>query len=516
MTLRESGAHTSDLVEETHILSQKIMTRRELLSLALSAVSIGACSKIDQLLGKEKEQTVEQSPQKAAEPALKIDQNRPEFLDEDGIELTGLTLMMGNNDKFDRYVFNAVTGNKSHAQTCEIQKGYTFEFNDGRKFTMPYHSFLFRAFDPRSNLHLPERLGKVAEDLGLSNFFREYTVYKADNPKHIEAIKTILITSYELSFGVKLDPSKIKIEGDVNGEIKAIKYASKLTASTTISKETEQDTLDPEAKNILSTEERNWDLVGKDGELLFPPTIVAKQGIAIPHSALHKYPQIQYAKSFKSQGKRIDINMSISVDAVLEEQNKLTAQNRPQTFEIEPELVTKNWGHYVLENDPFTNDLARVITEGFRTKREKMQAILDFVHSQNYVPDAYGEAPRTPRVTLISKGGDCEDSSILVVSLARAVGIDCIFAYFDMHAAPVCDIGESGTAFTWGDKKYEWCETTGGKEAVVTVITYQDSLTKKIIKKERTARGWKIGEKPDNIGPIRFVSRVEDDRLTKF
>lgn len=516
-------AETEDVwVSEAIASAQQFSTtRRGLLALAVSAVAGAACNRIDDLLGKKGGSSPDpnQLLPGAAEPAPaapQVDPYRPEFLDEDGVKLTGLTLMMSNNDQFDRYIFNAVTGCRSYAQTYRIQKGYPFEFEDGRRFTMPYHAFLFKAFDPRSNVNLPERLGKPAEDQGLATFFRQYTVYRADNPKHIEAIKTILITSYELSFGLKLDPNHIKIESDERGRIQAIKYTSKLIAPTTIATKTAKDDLDPEARNLITTEEKRWDLVGKDGELFFPPTVMADQGIALPHSAMLKYPKIRYTKSFKSQGRTINVNINISVDAVLSDQNKLNAQGRSQNFAIDSETLVKNLGYYVLDNDPLAKELAGIITEGFVTKREKMQAILDFAHSFNYVPDAYGEAPRTPRVTLISRGGDCEDSAILVVALARAVGIDCVFAYFDGHAAPACDIGESGTAFTWEKKKYEWCETTGGQEAVVTVTNYQDPYTGNIVRTEKNSRAWEIGEKPPTIGQIRFVSRVEDKRLTTF
>lgn len=522
MPLRQPDIDTDrmgvEVPAETDAIQQPVLTRRELLALAISAVCLPACDKIDRLLGRQGSNSSPTSQPPSVPAAPQVDSNRPEFLDEKDVKLTGLTLMMANNDQFDRYIFNAVTGNRSHAQTFQIQGGYQFEFEGGRQYTMPYHAFLFKPFDPRSNVNLPKRLGtEISRDQGLAIFFRQYTKYRANDPKDIEAIKTILITSYELSFGVKLNPQHIKIESDGNGRLKSIKYTDRLEASTTIATKTVQDEEDPERRNIAKTKEQRWNLVGQDGELFFPPTVMADQGIALPHSAMLKYPKVKYAKSFKSQGKTININISVSVDAVMKDQDKLEAQGRPQNFEIEPGVIVKNLGYYVLDNDPLAKELAEIITEGFSTKREKMQAILDFVHSNNYVPDAYGEAPRTPRVTLISKGGDCEDSTILVVALARAVGIDCVFAYFDGHAAPVCDIGEEGTAFTWGNGKYEWCETTGGNEAVTTVTNYQDPDTRQIVRTEKTSRAWDIGEQPPtNIGPIKFVSQIGSHQPTRF
>lgn len=488
--------------------------RRRFLGLAAIAAFAGGCSKLEGIFGGKPKPAP--AAVVSAPPTLPpSDPNRPEFLDEDRMDLHGLALLMANNDQFDRYIFNAVTGNKSHAQTSQIQKGYTFNFEDGRNFQMPYHAFLFRGFDERSNLRLPKRLGEPSKENGLATFFRKYTIYRADNPKHVAAIKTILITSYDLSFGLKLDPNKITIENDGAGRIKSIKYAGPLVAATTIATQAEQDPNDPEARNLLATKERTWNLVTQDGELNFPPTVFVEQGIALPYSALPEYKEVKYTKTFQSQGKPISLNLNIPIDSVLEEEKQLMAQGRPQNYEIEPGIIGKNLGYYILDNDPFVKELARLITKGFTTKREKMQAILDFAHSYNYVPDAYGEAPRTPRVSLICKGGDCEDSSILVVALARSLGIDCVFAYFDGHAAPACDIDEAGTAFKWGEQGFEWCETTGGEQGVTTRTNHVDALGT-VVETTTQSRGWKIGEKPPSYGPLKFVSRVGDKNLTRF
>lgn len=286
--------------------------------------------------------------------------------------------------------------------------------------------------------------------------------------------------------------------------------------STTIATKTEKDDEDPERRNIVDTSVKKWNLIGRNNELFFPPTAMADQGIALPHSALLKYPTIQYSKTFKSQERTISINLTLGVDEVIEEQEQLKRQNRPQNFEVSPGVIAKNLGYFVLDNDVLVKQLADIITKGFKTKREKLQAILDFIHSYNYVPDAYGEAPRTPRISLISKGGDCEDSTILVVALAQAVRIDSVFMYFNEHAAAACDIGEEGTAFKWDGKLYEWCETTGGDQGVVTVTNFVDPVTYKTVRSTKSARGWKIGEKPEGIGPITHVSRVNSDRLTSF
>lgn len=506
MDRKESTPHTS------------IMSRRAFLAMALLAACKAAQDPLSQATA-EQEQVKQNKQSPEAPPATRSDPNRPEFLDEDNVPLHGLALLLANNDKADKYIFNAITGNKDFAKTFGIQKGYPLKFDDGRTFTMPYHAFIFKPFDERSNVHLPKRLGKATNHINMASFFRNVSKYKADTPKDIAAIKVIITTSYDLSFGIQLDPAHIEIIPDQKGRIKSIKYtapnARQLSATTTIATKTRDNKKNPEDHDILSTTEKRYALVDENNELYFPPSAMADQGIALPHSSIVKKETFTYSKQFESQGKTIALKFEIPIDSILEEQKALFEQKRPQTFNVDEETITINPGWYIRKNDPFVKGLAEYITKSFTTKREKMQVILDFIHSYNYVPDSYGEAPRSPLLSLICQGGDCEDSSILAVALAEAIGIDCIFIHFDGHMNAGCDIGEEGTAMKWGDNNYEWMETTGGNEGVTTLTRFQDQRGK-IVKTEKEVRAWRIGEKPPYHGEPQFVSKTNSQQLTRI
>ncbi|GEM_PF-5573239 len=421
----------------------------------------------------------------------------PDFLNEQNIKLHGLALLVQNNDQFDRYIFNAMTGVRNFAQTYGIQGGYPFEFSDGRTYTMPYHAVLFKPCDERSNVRLPPRFGANKQGATIADIINGATRYHARDEAEI---KTIVVTSFELSFGVKIDPAHIQIVPRSDGKVAAIKYTGpnpkQLVGETSTATATEPDDKNPERRNITASKEERWYLVDGEGNLVFPPTTYSEQGIAIPIAALPRIDRVNYTKTFSSQGREISVRINIPIDSVLEEQDRLQKKREPKTIQIDDATETSSYSWYVVDNDPVLTQIAHQITDSFETPEEKMQAILDFVHTFHYVPDAYGEAPRTARTSLISLGGDCEDSSILVLNLARSVGLECVFLYLHEHASLACDVGGPGSAFAWGGRRYEWAETTGD-------VTTQDQFGRVVEK-----RAWRVGERPPENRAIRWIQRV--------
>lgn len=414
-----------------------------------------------------------------------IDPNRPGFLDQERIKLFGLDQLMAYKDHYDNYIFNAITGNRAFVQTFFIYKSAK------EPYPFPYHAFIFKAVDPKSNTTLPARLGKSKGGQKLTDLFNNVTIYKGNNPKDIQAIKTILTTSYKVSFNITLDPDAIEISFDEKGKITGIRYnapnAAEIVVTTQVAVERKKGDDFSELKSISKTESVQYHIVDKDGDLQFPPSIMIDIGVAIPPSALPKYNEIKYEKTFQSQGKKITVPIHIRFDSLEEERDQLIHKKRPYTLKAPDGEVWNNHARFILENDPYIQGIAELIANNFQTKKQKMQAIVDFIHSYRYVPDEYGNAEKTPKMYFISKGGDCEDSSIITAALARAVGIDCVFLHFKDHAAIACDIDGSGSAFEFEGKKYEWVETT--------------------------PHGGKIGERPYKAGELMGISTFEGDTV---
>jgi len=74
----------------------------------------------------------------------------------------------------------------------------------------------------------------------------------------------------------------------------------------------------------------------------------------------------------------------------------------------------------------------------------------------------YDEYPRFPVETLVDDGGDCEDTSILFATLMLILDYDAIFINPpDHYAVGVWGKDLYGSYYTYNNKRYYFCETTG-------------------------------------------------------
>jgi len=107
------------------------------------------------------------------------------------------------------------------------------------------------------------------------------------------------------------------------------------------------------------------------------------------------------------------------------------------------------------------------IKEGF-TEIQKVNFVVAFVQSLPYTTDSvttpWNEYPRYPIETLFDRGGDCEDTSILVAALLDRLGYDVaiLILPYENHAAVGISIyGGSGSYYIKDGTKYYYLETTG-------------------------------------------------------
>ncbi|MBI2852944.1 MAG: hypothetical protein HYX84_07595 [Chloroflexi bacterium] len=119
------------------------------------------------------------------------------------------------------------------------------------------------------------------------------------------------------------------------------------------------------------------------------------------------------------------------------------------------------------------------LQQGF-SELQKLDFVIAFVQSLPYTSDdvttGYDEYPRYPIQTLFDRGGDCEDTSILVAALLDRLGYDVALLLLrnDSHMAVGVSLSTAyGTHYLYEGKKYLYLETTGD--------------------------GWQVGEFPPDI-----------------
>jgi len=114
------------------------------------------------------------------------------------------------------------------------------------------------------------------------------------------------------------------------------------------------------------------------------------------------------------------------------------------------------------------------------TPKEKVEFMVAFVQSLPYTPDdvttRWDEYPRFPLETLFERGGDCEDTSILMARLLDEMGYDTALLYFPYvsHMAVGVNLqGAQGVYWREDRVKYFYLETT--------------------------REGWRVGEVPPEL-----------------
>jgi len=114
---------------------------------------------------------------------------------------------------------------------------------------------------------------------------------------------------------------------------------------------------------------------------------------------------------------------------------------------------------------------------------EKVNFVIDFVQSLPYTEDSvttdWDEYPRYPIETLFDRGGDCEDTSILVAALLDRLGYEVclIFPVDKNHVAVGIAIEDAyGSYYDHDGTRYFYLETTGeGWEIGDIPSDYEDS-----------------------------------------
>ena len=129
------------------------------------------------------------------------------------------------------------------------------------------------------------------------------------------------------------------------------------------------------------------------------------------------------------------------------------------------------YGFLTTTEDPYVESMATQLNESASEKGynpfETVSFVLAFVQSLRYTSDnvttGYDEYPRFPVETLVDEGGDCEDTSILFATLVILLGYGTVYLNPPDHIA-VGVQGEEGIPgyyFTYDDKRFYYCETTG-------------------------------------------------------
>ena len=132
------------------------------------------------------------------------------------------------------------------------------------------------------------------------------------------------------------------------------------------------------------------------------------------------------------------------------------------------------------KDDSFINQMVQFVDTKAQqynfTEQQRINYVISFVQSLPYTVDSVtakaDEYPRYPIETLFDRGGDCEDTAILMAAIFDRMGYDVVLISPPSHmAVGIALTNAYGWYYNYNGKKYFYIETTG--------------------------EGWQIGEMPD-------------------
>lgn len=172
----------------------------------------------------------------------------------------------------------------------------------------------------------------------------------------------------------------------------------------------------------------------------------------------------------RTEGRDWTVNFVGYKSAYLQATDRSRGRSRPEYVSYELTDGTAPLLAEILDSQAEAN--------GFTSKREKVEFVIDFVQRLPYVPDdvskGFDDYTKFIIETLVELGGDCEDSAILLASVLEAEP----FNYDMILIEPP---GHMATGILSEDPRGYYFEYDGGKYSYI----------------ETTGEGWGIGDVPD-------------------
>lgn len=189
-------------------------------------------------------------------------------------------------------------------------------------------------------------------------------------------------------------------------------------------------------------------------------------------------------------------------------------------FYQEKPRVYHNYAVYTYEHKDhaFLGSFAKALTYEAKSKGldewQTINFVVAFVQSLQYKREA-GEYPKFPVETLADKGGDCEDSAILMAALLDRMGYDAVLVNPPGHMAVALACKNcQGSAFEKSGRKYFYIETTSSGFAVGELPKeYQGQEVKLIRLNASEDELWVLHVDPDEFkerGPVYYVQEEGD------
>lgn len=196
-------------------------------------------------------------------------------------------------------------------------------------------------------------------------------------------------------------------------------------------------------------------------------------GIGIAGFALQDNFPMYVEKKIKGANLEYTLRINIKEYEKYKELPRVKIDNEKYDPNLIPEYNQTFKNNYSNTIEPFTvvnetiEDILEEIIDEEDSNEDKAKKILDFVHSIEYKTDGRYSYTKYPIETVFEGSGDCEDLSVLFMSLSKAAKIDYIKTVFipnstnnTYHIAPAIAGDFTGAYIEYKNIKYYFAETT--------------------------------------------------------
>jgi hypothetical protein len=191
-------------------------------------------------------------------------------------------------------------------------------------------------------------------------------------------------------------------------------------------------------------------------------------------------------------------------------------------FYQERQRVFTNYAVYSYENaahpflPDFVHQLGCLAEERGLNHDETMRMVISFVQHLEYQPEN-GEYPKYPIETLAERGGDCEDTSILLAAMLREMGYATVLVNPPGHMAVAVACKDcKGTAYNQNGQRFYYVETTAPGYSIGDVPEDYKTTTDKILSmRARPSDLWVLGSFVPKRTPSGLVYFVSEDAGTQ-
>lgn len=280
-------------------------------------------------------------------------------------------------------------------------------------------------------------------------------------PLNDETIRRYLAWTYEKSFGIKLDPDRIRlIRKQGKRTFSAVYYDPPAGFDSTVKISVVQAMEDVSALQPggrASKHEEPQEILGRRNRLLLPSGISPEHDVIIPVSLLNPNPT--FTLQLNGYGNWSSLTAQYLAESIVkfEQRLKETAKDRFVKIKVyKRTLRVEKMAKLVERDNPLIRTLVTWLIRDVKGDASKILAITRFVQDLPYKWEHDTDIDRPALITLFNGGGDCNNLTLLWTEFMLAAGYDAAIIQSDQRKEDYMIHARGGIPSRYFPGRSEW------------------------------------------------------------